>query len=278
MIDDPNSSHKNAPTLTPCDESVHFTRCTTGKQGVTFKIRRTRSSTEPSIMPEHGTGKRIQYARRVFVVDRRARVTCLNMKPILGIIGGIGSGKSTVAHILREFGGHLIVGDQLGHEALLQPEIKTKVVERWGSQVLDTQGNPDRKAIGRIVFADINELRALESLLFPYIGKKIVEEIDHAQTRADVQFIVLDAAVMVEAGWHKRCDKVLFVDAPRDLRVARLKETRGWSEQELERRENMQLNLDEKKLHAHAAIVNDGDMEKLARQLKDALVRWRIIC
>jgi dephospho-CoA kinase len=83
---------------------------------------------------------------------------------------------------------------------------------------------------------------------------------------------------MVEAGWHKRCDKIIFVDAPRELRLARLKESRGWAEQELERRESMQLNLDEKKLHAHAVIVNDGDTEKVACQLKDALERWRMIC
>ncbi len=90
------------------------------------------------------------------------------MLPTLGIVGGIGSGKSAVADAMRQLGGHLINADQLGHDALRQPDIQAKLVARWGKDILDDQGNPDRKKIGRIVFAAANELRALETLVFPY--------------------------------------------------------------------------------------------------------------
>lgn len=196
----------------------------------------------------------------------------------LGIVGGIGSGKSAVADAMRHLGGHLIAADRLGHEALLQPDVKTKLRQRWGDAIFDESGDADRKKIGAIVFADANELKALEAQVFPYIEMQIRAEIDHARTRDEAKFIILDAAILLETGWHLHCDKIVYVDAPRPLRLARLKEKRGWSEEELERRERMQMSLEEKMNHADVVIVNDGDFEKVAGQVKETLVRWRIIC
>lgn len=200
------------------------------------------------------------------------------MIPTIGIVGGIGSGKSLVANAMCELGGHLINADQLGHEALEQPDIKTKLVARWGNAILDDANKADRKKIGRIVFADRNELKSLESLVFPYIEKRILEEIGRAKAQIGVKCIILDAAIMIETGWQRHCDKIVFVDAPRELRLARLQDNRGWSEKELDRRESVQLPLDEKKRQADAVIVNDGDLEKVMRQVKDLLVLWKVIC
>ena len=200
------------------------------------------------------------------------------MIPTIGIVGGIGSGKSLVAGAMQALGGHLISGDHLGHEALRQPDITAKLVERWGKEILDDQGNPDRKKISRIVFADESELRALESFVFPYIEQRIVEEITAARRRSDVQCIILDAAIMIETGWHRHCGRIVFVDSPREVRLARIQKKRGWDEKELTRREAMQLPLEEKRRHADAIIVNDGDFEKVSRQVKDALERWKVIC
>jgi dephospho-CoA kinase len=199
------------------------------------------------------------------------------MIPVIGIIGGIGSGKSLVADAMQELGGYLIAADRLGHDALLQTDIKAKVVERWGTDLLDAHGNLDRRKIGAIVFADSTQLRALESFVFPYIEKRISEEITTARARSGVKFIVLDAAILLETGWHLHCDKIVFVDTPRELRLARLKENRGWDEMELERREKMQLPVEEKKARADAVIVNDGPPEKITQQVQDALVRWKAI-
>lgn len=199
------------------------------------------------------------------------------MIPTLGIVGGIGSGKSLVAQAMRDLGGHLINADQLGHEALEQPDIKEKLVARWGKAVLDGEGRANRRAIGRIVFADPRELAALEGLVFPYIERCILEEIERGRANPGVKCIVLDAAIMIETGWHRHCDRIVFVDTPRDVRLDRLQATRGWTEAELERRERVQLPLEEKKHHADAVIINDETPEKIVGQVKDLLVLWKVI-
>lgn len=177
-------------------------------------------------------------------------------KPILGILGGIGSGKSTVAAELARRGGFLIVGDHLGHEALRQRDIRDKVAERFGREVLDEQGNVERRKLGALVFADPAELQALEELVFPFIERRIREEIAVGQQNNQARFIVLDAAVMLEAGWAKVCDKLIFVDAPRSVRLERLAQKHGWNEKEVDEREQMQLDLSVKKAKADFVIDN----------------------
>jgi len=133
------------------------------------------------------------------------------MAIVVGLIGGIGSGKSRVAAAFAGYGARVISGDTLGHEALDQPQIKKKVAERWGSRVLDRQGKIDRPALGTIVFADAAERKELEALVHPYIKGRLAEEIAAARANKDVNLILVDAAVMVEAGWSEHCDRILFL-------------------------------------------------------------------
>jgi len=175
------------------------------------------------------------------------------------------------------FGGHLIRADQLGHDALREPDIRAKLVERWGNTILNDHGEIDRRAVGHLVFADAGELRALEALVFPFIEKRILEEIARARANSGVKFIILDAAILYETGWHRHCDKVLFVDAPRPLRLTRLKEHRGWTEEDVVRREAVQMPNEEKKSRADAILLNDAAPEKVVSQVQDALVRWKMI-
>ena len=196
------------------------------------------------------------------------------MTPIIGIIGGIGSGKSLVAAELVKNGGYLIQGDQLGHEALRQPDIKAKVVERWGQDLLDDKGEIKRRALGLIVFADLNELRVLEGLVFPWIGKRIVEEIARARTDPNVKRIILDAAVMMEAGWGGVCDQVIFVDTPPEVRYQRLREKRGWTEKEVRERERSQMPLEEKRRLASAVIDNSRAPQRVVEQVANLLREW----
>lgn len=200
------------------------------------------------------------------------------MIPTIGVIGGIGSGKSVVARAMERLGGHRIDADRFGHEALAQSDIKAHLVTHWGDAILDEKGDADRKKIGRIVFSNPKDLRTLESLVFPFIENKIRDEIARARSDPRVKFIILDAAIMLETGWHRHCDRIVFVDAPREIRLARLKQTRGWDEAELVRREKTQTSLDEKKRRSDAVIVNDSDFENVNRQVKDALEHWKIIC
>ncbi len=196
--------------------------------------------------------------------------------PVIGLVGGIGSGKSLVAAELAAHGGHLIAADQLGHEALRQPEIKAQLVARWGDRVLGPDGAIDRKRVAAIVFADPGELRALEAMTHPYIGRRIREEIARARVRPDVRLIVLDAAVMLEAGWHGVCDHLAFIDAPREVRLERLRKRRGWTARELDAREAAQMPLEQKRRHADAVIENAGPPEAVASQVQPLLALWGV--
>jgi dephospho-CoA kinase len=195
-------------------------------------------------------------------------------KPIVGLIGGIGSGKSLVADVFRRRGAQVISGDQLGHEALRQAGIQAQVLQRWGIQVLDERGAVDRRRLGAIVFADARERQALEAIVFPWIERRIREEIAAGQADPHVALIVLDAAIMLEVGWNTVCDRLVFVDVPREERLHRLAEQRGWSAKEVQAREMAQMSLDEKKNRADYVVENTGSPEHLARQVDHLLQQW----
>jgi dephospho-CoA kinase len=184
----------------------------------------------------------------------------------------MGSGKSTVAAEFIRRGGRLISGDQLGHEALRQPEVRDEVVRRWGREVLDPDGQVSRPKVAARVFANDAERRALEALVFPWIERRFQEEIARANADPDVAFIVLDAAIMLEAGWNNVCDSLVYIHAPRVLRLRRLAEQRGWNAKEVEARERAQLPLTVKVSRADFAIDNSGPPEQVAPQV-EALLR-----
>jgi dephospho-CoA kinase len=197
-------------------------------------------------------------------------------KLVVGLVGGMGSGKSRVAEEFARRGARVISGDQLGHEALRRPKVRDSVVARWGREVLDARGQIDRGKLGAIVFRDLAELRALEAILFPQIERRIGEEVAAARADSAVPLIVLDAAVLFEAGWNKVCDRVVYVNAPRDVRLARLAEQRGWGAKEVEAREQAQLPLDEKARRADVSLDNSGPVEETARQIGRLLREWGV--
>ena len=196
------------------------------------------------------------------------------MKLVIGLIGGIGSGKSSAAAALAKLGARVISGDLLGHEALRDADIKKQVVEHWGKRVLDRQGEIDRSRLGAIVFGNPEERRKLEAIVHPYIKRRLAEEIDAAQADRRVKLIVVDAAVMLEVGWSKHCDRILYVEAPRNLRLKRLAQQRGWTAKELAAREEAQMPLSEKKAFADAVLNNSGSVEQLQEEIGKLLKRW----
>jgi dephospho-CoA kinase len=198
-------------------------------------------------------------------------------KPVICLVGGMGSGKSQVAALLARHGGQVIAGDALGHEALRQPDIRRRVLETFGSEVAAADETIDRRRLAGIVFGDAAARQKLEALVFPWIKRRIGEEIATAQTNATIAFIILDAAVLLEAGWNHPCDRLVFVDAPRELRLQRLEKQRHWSEKEVQARELAQLPLNEKRKRAHAVVDNSGPLEAADRQLLDLLRKWRLL-
>jgi len=195
-------------------------------------------------------------------------------KLVIGLLGGMGSGKSRVAAEFVKHGARVINADQLGHDALREPAIRDELVRRWGRGILDEKGDIARGSVARIVFADEAERKFLESAVHPYITRRIREEIEKAQKDARVKLIVLDAAIMLETGWDQTCDQLVYVYAPRAARLRRLADQRGWSEKEVDARERAQMSLTEKATRADSAIDNSGSPESLARQVEDLLSQW----
>jgi dephospho-CoA kinase len=195
-------------------------------------------------------------------------------QPVIGVIGGIGSGKSRVAAVLAERGGRVVSGDDAGHAALKQGAIKARIAGHWGRGVFDEHGEINRRRLGEIVFADTGERLALEEIVFPFIEARLRQQIAAALADAAVKFVVLDAAVMLEADWDKECDIILFVHAPTEERLRRLREQRGWTEKELRARENAQMPLAEKRARADAVVDNSGPPEALAGRVDEVLWRW----
>lgn len=194
-------------------------------------------------------------------------------RAVIGITGDIGAGKSTVAALLAEAGAAVIDADQVGHAVLERPEIREQLRRTFGEAICHVDGRIDRRALGAIVFADAAQRRRLEAIVHP-VMRQVFEERIRQLGRDGVTLIVLDAAVLFEAGWDDLCSAIVFVSAPRPQREARLRASRGWSGAELKRRENAQLPPHAKRRRADVVIENDGPLAQCRRQLEPWRRRW----
>jgi dephospho-CoA kinase len=208
--------------------------------------------------------------------NARAEAASRPPPPVVGLVGGIGAGKSQVAEAFACRGARVISGDALAHAALREPAIKKLVVERWGERLLDDKGEIQRRLLAEVVFADAGERRALEAMVHPWIKDRIREEVEAARTDASVRLIVLDAAVMLEAGWHDVCDHLVFIEAPREARLRRVAEQRGWTVPEVEAREAAQLPLTAKAAQADHTLDNSTTLERLDHQVADLVRLWNV--
>jgi dephospho-CoA kinase len=183
----------------------------------------------------------------------------------LGLTGGIGSGKSTVARILKDSGAVVIDADALGHEALESPRVKAALVRDFGPGILGEDGRIDRPELGRRAFRSRASVARLNRQVHPWILARIRRTV--AGTRGRV---VLDASLLFEAGVDRWCDQVWFVDAPRSVRERRVR-SRGWSPRELARRERFQAAPEEKKRKSDVVIDNGGALSRTARTVRRLL-------
>jgi dephospho-CoA kinase len=189
---------------------------------------------------------------------------------IIGITGGVGSGKSTVARQFAELGAGVLDADKAGHEALLLPHVEAAVRRRWGEAVFGPDGRIDRAALASFVFTPGLEGKTdrqyLEQLTHPEIARLLRQQTETLATTG-VLLAVLDAALLLEAGWDQLCDKVIFVDAPREARMARAM-ARGWKEEDFTVREGAQDSLDRKRARADAIIDNSGPLQRTQAQVE----------
>lgn len=189
-------------------------------------------------------------------------------KPIIGILGGIGSGKSTVASILSKLGCKVIDADKIGHRVLDRKDVKQKTIGLFGEGILGHSGRIDRRKLSDIVFADADKLLLLNRTIHPLVLKRTEELIKRHSRQNQVKAIVLDMPLLAEVGWAKRCDKLIFVDCRRQLRVDRAKKI-GFDENQIKIREKFQISLDNKADMADNQINNNSDFTALVRQVTD---------
>jgi dephospho-CoA kinase len=194
-------------------------------------------------------------------------------KLIIGLAGGIGSGKSTVARILQELGAAVISSDELNREELARPEVLGELREWWGEKVIGPDGRPNRTAIRAIISADPQARTRLESLLHPRIDQRRRELTAGYRADPAIRAIVWDSPLLFEAGLARECDTVIFVDADRELRARRVAQERGWTLQELGRLEKAQNALDFKKNSADHRVTNNSDMDGLRCEVRAVFSR-----
>ena len=194
-------------------------------------------------------------------------------KPVIGLLGGVGAGKSTVAAELAALGCAVISGDALGHEVLREDEVKRFIACRWGADMLTPAGEVDRGAMAQRVFQQPEELAALTDVMYPRIRRRIEQAIALARADASVPAVVLDAAVMLEAGWDDLCTDLVFVQAPPQARAKRVHETRGWDERSWLSREKSQISLDRKRSRCQYILDNSSSVPHLRQQIRELFDR-----
>lgn len=201
-------------------------------------------------------------------------------KPVvIGVVGGIASGKSEVTRILGAMNAVVISADEIGHRVLLMPEVRESLISIFGDGILQVavadSNEPrqiDRKKLGAVVFGEIPDKQVmrkkLEAIVHPRIRELGRAELARLVLEATHPMIILDAPLLIEGGWLPYCDRVLFVDSPDAMRKQWAMD-RGWTEKEWRDREAAQLSLAEKRKAASDVLVNDGTVEQLKQRVAD---------
>jgi len=189
---------------------------------------------------------------------------------LVGLTGNIGSGKSTVARLLSERGATIIDSDILSRRAVERdtPALQ-RIVERWGTELLEPDGELDRAALRRIVFTDQQQLEELNQIVHPEVERLRAQLVDEARARGD-RIVVCDVPLLFEKHMADNFDRIILVDAPRPLRLERLVRDRGLRETEAMDMIVAQMPAELKRARADFIIENDGTVRQLEERVREA--------
>ena len=194
----------------------------------------------------------------------------------IGLTGGIGAGKSEVARVLERLGAVVVNADRLGHEAYRSgTQCFDEIVRAFGTEAVGADGEVDRRRLGKIVFDDPGRRRELEEIVWPRIGRALVDRVRLERDRGVAGAVVVDAAVLLEAGWDALCDEVWVVVAPEGEALRRLTRDGRMSEGDALARIRAQTTETRRTERAAAVILNEGGLAQLAR-VAESLWRERV--
>jgi dephospho-CoA kinase len=186
--------------------------------------------------------------------------------PVIGVVGGIGSGKSAVSRALADRRPVVIIdADKIGHDLLHDQHVKEQLKTEFGASIFDDADSVSRPALAEVVFGETEQHNAsretLNSILHPRIRIEVKRRISEAENDGRTVAVILDAALMLETGWSENCDKIVFIDVPEQTRLKRVVENRNWTEAEFRKREGNQFSTDKKKQLSDHILDNSTTLE-----------------
>jgi len=196
-------------------------------------------------------------------------VSILVKKPVIGILGGICSGKSTVAAEFAKLGCKVIDADEIAKKLIEKRNIKKKIAASFGQTILNSQGRINRRKLAGVVFSDGNKLSLLNSIVHPLVLARTEQLIKRYSRQKRTKTIVLDMPLLAEAGWANRCNRLIFVDCKQKLRLKRAKKKGIFNSNQLKKRENFQISLDNKAKLSDNTVNNNSGFRALAKQVAD---------
>ena len=193
---------------------------------------------------------------------------------IVGVLGGIGAGKSTVTRMLADLGAVTVDADAMAHEVLDLPEVRERIESLFGREVVGRGEKVDRKALSRRVFSNPEDLERLEGLIHPEVLRRIEKTAaEHLRKKEKGEILVLDVPLLAESPLIRLCDRIVFVESSPEARSRRV-QGRGWEPGELERRESAQRSIAEKRRLADHVIDNSGSLDETRRQVEGLHALW----
>ncbi len=192
----------------------------------------------------------------------------MNPPVLIGILGGIGAGKSTAAACFSRLGCGVISADQIAHEILDQPEVIGEITTLFGDEIRTPAGWIDRSKLAGLVFSCREKRDALNRIVHPPVLARCEAMIERFGRDPAMPAIVLDVPLLMETGWEKRCDVLVFIDCREEKRAERMQKKGVPDTEEQKKRENFQISLDKKKEMAHYILDNNSDESELAKQVE----------
>ena len=190
-----------------------------------------------------------------------------NEKTVIGILGGICSGKSTVAREFGRLGCGVVDADAIAHELLEDSDIKKQIKEAFGEGIFDDAGLVKRGKLAEKAFEDEQAVAKINGIIHPQVLSRCADLIAEFNRRSDIKAVVLDIPLLAEAGWLKECDKLVFVECEDQIRARRVAQKGHFSKKQLKKRENFQIFLDKKKKIADYIVDNNSGLSATAEQV-----------